>query len=110
VDALDLGLSAPWARERIHLALWAKVTLPSGALDLGEFVAAELMARAVEARVCRAFDVKYDVKHWADVSLQETLFAYQLRLPSVAWVVDGIQLHMERPATLRMAQRIQRLR
>lgn len=119
--ALDLGLSGSWGRERINAALLAKVkrpqqsldlevTLYGHAVDLGEFVAAELRARAVESMVCRAFDVKYDVARWAGVSFAETLVRYQLRLPSVEWMLEGIDLHMENPETLRIAQRIQRLR
>jgi hypothetical protein len=107
--ALDVGLRGVWKRERIHTALCRKATEPSGYLDRSELVAAELRARAVEALVCRAFNVDYDIRHWATVCLVETVHSYRILLPSAGWVRGGIELHMDSSAAVRMAECITRL-
>lgn len=100
----------PWHRELVHAAVWAKVTHDGGRLDPSAFIACELLARAVEALVCRACRVEYVVERWAAISYLEALSTYNLRLPAMNWVRRGIELHIERPEAHDLAGRILRLR
>jgi len=94
---LELNLRPPWSRERVHRAIMRR--------RIGEQVAMECTARAVEQIVCARCGVDAgDIKMWAFVTSMEAL---KNGVDAPINVFDeGTRRSMNSPSALALAERI----
>lgn len=94
--AIELGLEE-WDRESIH---WGMMEL-----RVGEQIAAECRARAVEQIVCARFNVPIEsVDHWAFWTSMEAL-RNRIDVP-IDVIVAGVKARMNDPRTLELVDAV----
>ena len=88
-----------WDRETIHQHVLDKY------LSAGEWVAAEVFARAVEWRVCEKLSIPYDLDNWAMISFMETFKNMNLMTPADFWA-PAIETVYKRSKSVRLAEEV----
>jgi hypothetical protein len=95
--ALEWGVTKRWTRDNIHARRPRTASEKTGS---------EILARAVEAIVCKRLGIKYPVKKWAFMCWMEMLKNERISLPAGPWLENAIRNAMTTKRTARFADRV----
>ena len=88
-----------WSRNGIHDALKTMY-----GRQPGDLLRAEVLARAVERKVCEHFEVEYDIEHWLMMAAMETMREFS-NVPANFWK-DAVGNCMRSRECAEMVERI----
>ena len=107
--ALDVSLSPPWTRDRIHDAVIAHCGNEPDTEQV-RLIGLELRARAVEHVVCRSRGIEHDLSAWAITMWMETASSMRIFIPQPERLPDTILGLANRPTIRAMVAQINKLR